>query len=111
MMVIINAAISLQHRLLYRHAAIALLSHAAPHQPDIKTWTIDTPSFHTSPSFWFNQRNPLWLAWTTQSGVTHAVECEIKGLPILTPLGITGLACTGDIPATEISTTLGLPRP
>ena len=103
--------ISLQHRTLYRDTAITLLSHGASHQPDIKTWAIDTPSFRTSPSFWFNDRNPLRLAWTTQSGMTHAVECEIKGLPILTPTGITGLVCTGDIPATEISTTLGLPRP
>jgi hypothetical protein len=111
MMVMVNAAISLQHRLLYRDAAVALLSHAASHQPEIKTWAIDTPSFRTSPSFWFNQRNPLWLTWTTQSGATHAVECEIKSLPILTPEGITGLVCTGDVPAAEISTTLGLPRP
>ncbi|MBS0350219.1 MAG: hypothetical protein JSR33_03360 [Proteobacteria bacterium] len=110
-MVMFNAAISLQHRLLYRDAAVALLSHAASSQPEIKTWAIETPSFRTSPSFWFNQRNPLWLAWTTQSGQMRTVECEIKGLPILTPQGITGLVCTGDIPATEISSTLGLPKP
>ena len=41
--------------------------------------------------------------------------CErhnIKSLPVLTPAGIVGLGCQGDVPTTELSAMLGLlPKP
>ncbi len=111
MMALFVLAVNVQHRMLYRDTAVALLSHAAARQPGIQEWKIESADFR-DPRLWLNsQRNPLTLSWLTPSGAARRVECEIQGLPVLTPTGITGLVCIGDVPATELSTTLGLPRP
>lgn len=106
-----RVAVNIQHRILYRDTAIALLSHAASRQPGLSEWRIEGADFR-HPRLWLNgQHNPLALSWITQSGVHRQVACEIQSLPVLTPAGIAGLVCTSDILATEISTTLGLPKP
>ncbi len=103
-------AVGIQHRILYRDTAVALLSHGASNHPGLSEWKIEGADFRR-PSLWLNEHNPLMLSWITPSGAQRQALCEIKGLPVLTPAGITGLVCTGDLPATEISTTLGLPKP
>ena len=111
MMALLVMAIGVQHRILYRDTAVALLSHSASRQPGIREWKIESADFR-NPRLWSNsQHNPLTLSWLTQSGATRRVKCEIQGLPVLTPAGITGLVCAGDVPDPELSTTLGLPKP
>ena len=103
-------ALSIHHRILYRDTAMALLIPAASQRPNLREWSVEGADFR-DPRFWINQHNPLKLSWMTASGEQRRAICEIKGLPILTPAGITGLDCQGDMPTTELSTTLRLPRP
>lgn len=103
-------AIGIQHRILYRDTALTLLSHTASNHPGLREWKIEGADFRR-PSFWLNDHNPLRLSWINSSGVQHQAVCEIKALPVLTPSGITGLDCQSDMPTTELSATLGLPRP
>ena len=103
-------AVGIQHRILYRDTAVALLSHGAANHPGLSEWKIEGADFRR-PGLWFNGHNPLMLSWITPSGAQRQAICEIKGLPILTPAGITGLDCQGDMPTTELSVTLQLPRP
>ncbi len=103
-------AVGIQHRILYRDTAVALLSHGAANHPGLSEWKIEGADFRR-PGLWLNDHNPLMLSWITPSGAHRQALCEIKGLPVLTPAGITGLDCQGDMPTTELSSTLGLPRP
>ncbi len=79
-------AVGIQHRILYRDTAVALLSHAASNHPGLREWKIEGADFRR-PSLWLNDHNPLMLSWITPSGVQRQALCEIKGLPVLTPGG------------------------
>ena len=47
MMALFIMAIGVQHRILYRDTAVALLSHSASRQPEIREWKIESADFAT----------------------------------------------------------------